>query len=40
VTANRWELVRQQGKWLIQRRILRLLTGARDAQRLLGQELA
>ena len=40
VTANRWELVRQQGKWLIPRRILRLLTGAREAQQLLGQELA
>jgi hypothetical protein len=40
VTANRWELVRQQGKWLIERRILRLLTGAREARELLGQELA
>lgn len=39
VTANRWELVRQQGKWRIQRRVLRLLTGAREAQRLLSQEL-
>jgi hypothetical protein len=40
VTANRWELVRQQGRWLIERRILRLLSGTREAQQLLGQELA
>jgi len=40
VTANRWELVRQDGKWLIQRRILRLLSGTREAQQLLGEELA
>jgi hypothetical protein len=40
VTANRWELVRQHGKWLIERRILRLLSGTREAQQLLRQELA
>jgi SnoaL-like domain len=39
VTANRWELVRQNGKWVIERRVLRLLTGARDAREVLGQEL-
>jgi hypothetical protein len=39
VTANRWELVREDGKWLIERRILRLLTGTREAQQLLAQEL-
>ena len=40
VTANRWELVRQNGRWLIERRILRLLSGPREAQQLLSQELA
>jgi hypothetical protein len=40
VTANRWELVRQNGRWRIQRRILRLLSGKGEARQLLGQELA
>jgi hypothetical protein len=39
VTANRWELVRRDGKWLIERRILRLLSGTREARDLLGKEL-
>jgi hypothetical protein len=39
VTANRWELVRSNGKWLIERRVLRLLTGMPEARQLLGQEL-
>jgi len=39
VTANRWELVRENGKWVIERRVLRLLTGTREARDLLGQEL-
>ncbi len=40
VTANRWELIRQNGRRLIERRILRLLNGPREAQQLLSQELA
>lgn len=39
VTSNRWELVRQNGRWKIERRVLRLLTGSKESRDLLGREL-
>ncbi len=39
ITSNRWELVRQNGRWKIERRILRLLTGSKESRELLGREL-
>jgi len=35
VSANKWEMVRQEGKWLIQRRTNRLMTGDADARAML-----
>jgi hypothetical protein len=39
VSANRWELMRQGGRWFIERRVLRLLSGSAEARDLLGREL-
>jgi ketosteroid isomerase-like protein len=35
VSANKWEMVRQDGKWLIHRRTNRLMTGDPDARAML-----
>jgi SnoaL-like protein len=37
VTANRWELIRKDGAWVIERRTLRLLDGSREPQDLLKE---
>lgn len=36
ITANRWELVKSDGRWRVERRIARLLDGRADARALLG----
>jgi hypothetical protein len=39
VSANRWELVRRNESWLIERRTLRLLDGSSEARQLLRHDL-
>ncbi|MFE3543778.1 nuclear transport factor 2 family protein [Nocardia sp. NPDC059177] len=36
ITANRWELVRTDGRWRVERRVARLLDGRSEARALLG----
>ncbi|MFD4431950.1 nuclear transport factor 2 family protein [Nocardia sp. NPDC058497] len=36
ITANRWELVKTEGRWQVERRIARLLDGRPEARDLLG----
>jgi hypothetical protein len=40
VTATRWELRREHGRWMVTRRVNRLLDGSDDARVLLGQALS
>jgi hypothetical protein len=36
VSSNRWDLVRVDGKWQVERRVNRLLNGSRESKDLLG----